>query len=95
VILSPRRGLGRAVYLKQGTRMTTGAIAAVIGAITRPAGLDDEVTSHDARHTFGTSSRSGLDIVTVAELAGHASLETTRTYGRPSAAGLQRAAWPT
>jgi integrase/recombinase XerD len=54
-ILSPRRGLGRVVHASsRGTRMTAGAIADVIGAITRPAGLDDHVTVHDVRHTFGT-----------------------------------------
>ena len=76
----------------RGTRMTTDAIADVIGAITRAAGLDDHVTSHVLRHTFGTDlTRRGVDLVTVAELLGHASLETTRLYTRPSAADLQRA----
>ena len=61
--------------------MTTDAIADVIEAITRAAGLDDRVTSHVLRHTFGTElTRDGVDIVTVAELMGHASLETTRLY---------------
>jgi integrase/recombinase XerC len=72
--------------------MTTDAIADVIGAITTAAGLDDHVTSHVLRHTFGTElTRDGVDIVTVAELMGHASLETTRLYTRPGAADLQRA----
>jgi integrase/recombinase XerD len=76
----------------RGTRMTTDAIADVIGAITRAAGLDDHVTSHVLRHTFGTElTRRGVDLVTVAELLGHASLDTTRLYTRPSAADLQRA----
>jgi site-specific recombinase XerD len=74
------------------TRMTTDAIADVIAAITAAAGMDDHVTSHVLRHTFGTElTRSGVDLVTVAELMGHASLETTRLYTRPSAADLQRA----
>jgi site-specific recombinase XerD len=34
--------------------MTTDAIADVIEAITRAAGLDDHVTSHVLRHTFST-----------------------------------------
>ena len=38
----------------RGTRMTTDAIADVIDAITRAAGLDDHVTSHVLRHTFST-----------------------------------------
>lgn len=76
----------------RGTRMTTDAIADVIEAITAAAGLDDHVTSHVLRHTFGTElTRDGVDIVTVAELMGHASLETTRLYTRPSAADMQRA----
>ncbi len=76
----------------RGTRMTTDALADVIDRITRAAGLEDEVTSHRLRHTFGTElTRSGVDIVTVAELMGHASLETTRLYTRPSADDMQRA----
>jgi site-specific recombinase XerD len=55
--------------------MTTDALA----AITTAAGLDDHVTSQVLQHTFGTElTRSGVDIVTVVELMGHASLETTR-----------------
>ena len=76
----------------RGTRMTTDAIADVIGSITSSASLDDHVTSHVLRHTFGTElTRSGVDLVTVAELMGHASLETTRLYTRPTAADMQRA----
>lgn len=61
--------------------MTTDAIADVIAAITTAAGMDDHVTSHVLRHTFGTElTRSGVDIAIVAELMGHASLETTRLY---------------
>jgi len=40
---------------------------------------------------FLAADRGGVDIVTVAGLAGLAAPETTRTYERPSAAGLQRA----
>jgi integrase/recombinase XerC len=76
----------------RGTRMTTDALADVITAIVEGAGLDDHVTSHVLRHTFGTElTRSGVDIVTVAELMGHASLETTRLYTRPSGPVMQRA----
>jgi integrase/recombinase XerC len=76
----------------RGTRMTTDAIADALAAITAAAGLDDHVTSYVLRHTFGTElTRSGVDIVTVAELMGHASLETTRLYKRPTAADMQRA----
>ena len=36
-------------------------------------------------------TRCGVDLVTVAELMGNASLETTRLYTRPSEADMQRA----
>ena len=53
----------------RGTRMTTDAIADVISAITTAAALDGYVSSHVLRHAFGTElTRSGVDLVTVAEL---------------------------
>jgi hypothetical protein len=88
------RGLGppQGVRRHPGTRMTTDAIADVLAAITVGAGLEDHVTSHVLRHTFGTElTRRGVDLVTVAELMGHASLETTRLYTRPTAADMQQA----
>lgn len=76
----------------RGRRVSTDAIADALAAITTAAGLDDHVTVHTCRHSFGTELiRSGVDLVTVAELMGHASLETTRLYTRPSDADMQRA----
>ena len=51
-----RRGADSAALFTsgRGTRMTIDAIADVITAITGAAGLDDHVTSHVLRHTFGT-----------------------------------------
>ena len=44
------------------------------------------------RHTFGTQLvRGGVDLVTVAELTGHARLETTRLYTLPTKADRDRA----
>jgi integrase/recombinase XerC len=76
----------------RGQRVSTDTIADTIAGITAAAGLDDRVTVHTCRHTFGTElTRSGLDIMIVSELMGHSSLETTRLYTRPSAADMQRA----
>ena len=76
----------------RGRRVSVDTVADVLARITSSAGLDDHVTVHTCRHTFGTElTRSGVDLVTVAELMGHASLETTRLYTRPSAADMQRA----
>ena len=68
----------------RGARLTTDAVDDAIQGIVKAAALADHVTSHVLRHTFGTElTRSGVDIVTVAELMGHASLETTRLYTNP------------
>lgn len=46
---------------------------------------DVDVSPHVLRHTCATIMlREGADIVTVAEHLGHASIETTRIYTRPS-----------
>ncbi len=45
------------------------------------AGLAKLVTPHVLRHSFGTDLiHSGTNVVTVAELLGHASLDSTRIY---------------
>lgn len=44
------------------------------------------------RHTFATTLiRGGTDLVTVADMLGHARLDTDRTYTHPTAAGLTKA----
>jgi site-specific recombinase XerD len=46
------------------------------------AGL--EVSAHTLRHTAATRwLRAGVDVVVVAGLLGHSSLDTTRTYTNP------------
>jgi len=46
---------------------------------------DDNITAHVLRHTFATRLvRGHTDLVIVAELLGHARLETTRAYSRPT-----------
>ena len=82
----------------RGTRMTAEALAEVIDRITAAAAITgDEVTPHVLRHTFGTMllrpkrPEDRVDIVTVAELMGHARLETTRVYLLPTEADLEQA----
>jgi len=43
------------------------------------------------RHTFATTLiRGGTDLVTVADMLGHARLDTVRTYTHPTAADLTK-----
>jgi integrase/recombinase XerC len=58
--------------------------------VSEAAGL--QLSAHVLRHTFVTRMvRAGVDVVLVAELAGHRSLETTRRYALPTAADREAA----
>jgi integrase/recombinase XerC len=56
----------------------------VIRGFGRESGVT--LSSHRLRHTCLTRLvRAGVDIVTVAEIAGHSRIETTRRYSLPTA----------
>ena len=64
---------------RTGNRMSPRAIDLVIRGLADDAGL--AVSAHVLRHTWVTNLvRSGADVVLVAEIAGHARLDTTRRY---------------
>ena len=68
---------------RTGNRMSPRAIDLVIRGLADDAGL--AVSAHVLRHTWVTNLvRSGADVVLVAEIAGHARLDTTRRYSLPS-----------
>jgi len=69
---------------QRGSRISTSAIDYLIRQIARDACV--EMSAHTCRHSMITKLvRSGIDIVIVAEIAGHSRLETTRRYSLPSA----------
>jgi integrase/recombinase XerD len=76
-----------ALFLNQrGGRLSAKGAHDVITGIAARAGLDEHVTAHVLRHSFATTLvRGQTDLVVAAELLGHARLETTRLYTRPSA----------
>ncbi|MET8051551.1 tyrosine-type recombinase/integrase [Streptosporangium sp. NPDC005286] len=70
---------------RRGGRLSARAASAIFTAIAQAAGLEDPTTAHISRHTFVTQLiRGGEDLVTVAELAGHARLDTLRIYSQPT-----------
>jgi site-specific recombinase XerD len=75
-----------ALYLNQrGGRLSVKGVHDVITTIAADANLDEQLTAHTLRHTFATRLvRGRVDLITVAELLGHARLETTRVYSRPT-----------
>jgi site-specific recombinase XerD len=69
----------------KGGRLSARAASGIIHAIARDAALGDEPTAHVLRHTLATTLvRGHTDLVVVAELLGHARLETTRRYSLPT-----------
>jgi len=87
----PSRSDGPALFLSlKGQRLSARAIDLAVRHLGQEANV--ETSAHTLRHTCLTRLvRAGNDIVLVAELAGHARLETTRRYSLPSDADRQAA----
>lgn len=86
---APERRTGTLLSLK-GQRLSARAIDLTLRSLGQRA--DVTLSAHTLRHTCLTRLvRAGNDIVLVAELAGHARLETTRRYSLPSDADRQAA----
>ncbi|HEY8045547.1 MAG TPA: tyrosine-type recombinase/integrase [Streptosporangiaceae bacterium] len=75
---------------RRGRRLSARAAALLVDELATDADLVDDngkpaASAHTIRHTFGTNLvRVGTDLVVVAELMGHHSLETTRLYTLPT-----------
>ena len=78
-------GGDRPLFMGQrGNGLTPSALWRVVKQYGLRAGL--EISPHTLRHTFGTRlvRRKGIDLVTVAAMMGHESLDTTAIYTQPS-----------
>jgi len=76
----------------RGARLSVRGARDVIARIAATAGLDHDTTARVLRHTFATTLvRGGTDLVIVADLLGHARLDTTRGYTKPNAKDRTRA----
>jgi integrase/recombinase XerC len=83
---------GALLLNRRGGRLSAKGATNILTAIATDAGIPDDFSPHVLRHCFGTTLvRDGHDLVLVAELMGHARLETTRAYALPTAADRQRA----
>lgn len=81
---------------RRGSRLSDRSVREIIGRLGDLAGLDDDPLDpfgpHILRHCFGYQlARAGVDLVTIAELMGHARLETVRVYTLPTRADRERA----
>ena len=77
------------VFLSQkGGALTTSAIGQMVADMVKAAGnlVPEETSAHTLRHTFARNYLTQYpgDIVGLATLLGHSSLDTTRLYSQPS-----------
>ena len=78
-------GAGEPVFIGQrGGGLTPSAICRLVKRYGERAGL--AIAPHTLRHTFGRrlARSKGVDLLTVATMMGHESLDTTAIYARPS-----------
>ena len=77
---------------QRGGALTPSAIWRVVRKYGQRAGF--EISPHTLRHTFGTRlvRSKGVDLVTVAAMMGHESLDTTAIYTKPSEEDMAEAA---
>jgi integrase/recombinase XerC len=80
-----------ALFIGRRGSLTPSGVWRIVREYARRAGV--EAHPHVLRHTFATRllREAGADLVTVAELLGHESLNTTARYTRPSEADLEAA----
>jgi site-specific recombinase XerD len=75
-----------------GAPMRPDAIAELMAAASRRAGLDASIRPHQLRHACGSNvadAGAGLDVV--ADLLGHAAVSSSRPYLHPDPARLRAA----
>jgi integrase len=83
---APARPAGRtpALWLGRRGRLSARQLQRIVAELGADARLVD-VSAHTLRHAAATRwLRAGVDVVVVAGLLGHASLDTTRTYALPT-----------
>ncbi|MEV4186596.1 tyrosine-type recombinase/integrase, partial [Streptosporangium canum] len=82
---------------RRGGRLSTRAVDQLMDELSAAADILDDagalaLSAHILRHTLATNLlRAGVGIVVVAELLGHARLDTTRRYTLPTHADLEDA----
>ena len=81
------------IFLSQkGGALTTSAMGQMIAELVKAAGVlvPEETSAHILRHTFARSYLTQYpgDVVGLATLLGHSSLDTTRLYSQPEVAQL-------
>lgn len=76
-----KKNTGYLILNKNGDRLSERYIRKIIDKHIRKANINTKISPHTLRHTFATDMlESGADLMTVKELLGHESLNTTSIY---------------
>lgn len=76
---------------KNGTRLSTRSIRNIIDDAVRKCEIDYHISPHTLRHTFATDMlNAGADLMTVKELLGHSSINTTGIYTHVTSEQLKK-----
>jgi len=76
-----KKNSGYLILNKNGDKLSERYVRNIINKLVRKAGLNIKISPHTLRHTFATDMlEEGADLVTVKELLGHESLNTTSIY---------------
>jgi len=80
---------GALILDRRGRRTRPSQLRYIVCRHALGARIDKPVTPHSLRHSFCTNMlRAGVNLTAIAELVGHASLETTAKYTRVDIADL-------
>ena len=76
-----KKNNGYLILNNRGDKISDRYIRDIINKYVKKAGLDIKISPHTLRHTFATDMlEEGSDLMTVKELLGHESLNTTSIY---------------
>jgi site-specific recombinase XerD len=79
---TPRKQAGGPLFLNRyGARISQRGVEKIFTSVLRKSGLEKHASPHTLRHSFATHLlEEGSDLVTIKELLGHESLQTTQIY---------------
>jgi integrase/recombinase XerC len=76
---------------KNGDRLSDRYVRKMINEVVRKCEIDYNISPHTLRHTFATDMlNSGADLITVKDLLGHSSIDTTGIYTHVSNEQLKK-----